>query len=233
MFHRVVMDIGDVVGQIPFVADRVLPESGLPWRVDCRQPPRESFLEILDQSGIVVATVSHPDHGVDVIGHDDERDDPVRHTTTCAAPCCEQRIDTLDQKLGASVTQRDGKGIRTVASAISAIVDHAPASPWVTPQSIGIPRMRTSDFPDVRHNPGKRKARTRDREGACRCEVPGCGLQPYPGYVHCRPMNRATTSPVRSRCGACGLSRGRVGRWRSRPVRARRRRSGGRGSFAT
>ena len=132
MFHRVVIDIGDVVGQIPFVADRVFPESGLPWRVGCGQPPREPFLEILDQSGIVIATVSHRDHGMDVIGHDDKRDDPVRHATTCAPPCREQRIDALDQKLGAAVTQRDGKGISAVASAISAIVDHAPASPWVT-----------------------------------------------------------------------------------------------------
>lgn len=148
MFDRVVMDVGDVVGQIPFVADRVLPESGLPWRTDCAHAPRESLLEILDQSGIVVAAVSHRDHDVDVIGHDNERDDSVRYATTRIAPCREQRIDALDEQRGAPVTQRNGKGIRPVANAISTIVDHVLAWPSATWQSIGMSRMPLSDFPD-------------------------------------------------------------------------------------
>ena len=84
MFHRIVVDVLDVAGEVVVVADQVFPEAPLPEIVFAapvaderhavaRQRAREAGLDRLPASGEVGVAFRQPPQGVQIVRQDDDR----------------------------------------------------------------------------------------------------------------------------------------------------------------
>ncbi len=135
MFHRVVVDVRDVIFQITFIADRVFPEAALPHhvftkgvrnerRIAFRQRTRKPGFDQRPRRRIIGIIVRHRPDRVQVIGHHTDRHRgyvPCSHHRLISGT---QIINMINQSRHPPISQRNRKEVSPTRNKIAPIHNH-------------------------------------------------------------------------------------------------------------